>query len=133
MNIDQLWDELATDLEQEFRAYRSRLKDLNISVKADKTLLTEADVAIENLIIDRIRRIDPDPVVVAEEDERTAVRKEVLDSPGRIWIIDPIDGTAEFVKPLGKEFCSVVCVLEDLVPVAAFVLAPELGRGPRHC
>jgi 3'(2'), 5'-bisphosphate nucleotidase len=129
MNLGQLWDELATDLEREFRTYRSRLKNLSISVKPDKTLLTEADIAIENMIIDRIRQVDPQSVVVAEEDGRTAVRKDVLDNPRRIWVIDPIDGTAEFVKPQGREFCSVVCLLENLIPVAAFILAPELGRG----
>jgi 3'(2'), 5'-bisphosphate nucleotidase len=128
MNLGELWEGLAADLEREFRAYRSRLKDLSISVKPDKTLLTEADVAIENMIIDRIRKVDPQPVILAEEDERTGVRKEVLDSPERIWVIDPIDGTAEFVKPQSREFCSVVCLLENLVPVAAFILAPELGR-----
>jgi 3'(2'), 5'-bisphosphate nucleotidase len=129
MNLDQLWDELASDLEREFRSYRSQLRNLDVTVKADSTLLTNADIAVENLIIDRIRKVDPNPVVVAEEDVRTAVRHEVLDDPARIWVIDPIDGTAEFVKPHGREFCSVVCLLEDLLPVAAFILAPELGSG----
>jgi 3'(2'), 5'-bisphosphate nucleotidase len=128
MYLDQLWGELASDLEREFRNFRSQLRHLNISVKADSTLLTDADIAVENLIIDRIRKIDPKPVVVAEEDERTVVRKEVLENSSRIWVIDPIDGTAEFVEPRSREFCSVVCLLEDLMPVAAFVLAPELGR-----
>ena len=89
MNLDQLWDELASDLERELRDFRSQLRHLNVSVKPDATLLTDADIAIENLIIDRIRKIGPYPVVVAEEDQRTAPREEVLDSPGRIWIIDP--------------------------------------------
>ena len=128
MNLDQLWDELTSDLEREFRGFRSRLRHLNVSVKADNTLLTDADVAVENLIIDRIRKVDPHPVIIAEEDERTALRKEVLDKPARIWVIDPIDGTAEFVNPRSREFCSVVCLLENLHPVAAFIMAPELGR-----
>ena len=37
------------------------------------------------------------PVVVAEEDERRSIRKEVLASPQRVWVIDPIDGTVNFV------------------------------------
>jgi 3'(2'), 5'-bisphosphate nucleotidase len=129
MDLGALWDDLASDLERELRNFRARLRHLSISVKPDRTLLTDADIAVESLIIDRIRKIDPDPVIVAEEDERAAVREEVLARPGRIWVIDPIDGTAEFVKPESREFCSVVCLLENLVPVAAFVLAPELGRG----
>jgi hypothetical protein len=52
----------------------------------------------------------------------------VLESPEWIWIVDPIDGTAEFLQPDRAEFCSVVCLLRHREPVAAFVLAPELGR-----
>lgn len=128
MNLDHLWAELASDLEREFRNFRSQLRDLNVSVKADNTLLTDADIAVENLIIDRIRKVDPHPVIIAEEDGRTALRNEVLDRPTRVWVIDPIDGTAEFVNPQSKEFCSVVCLLEDLNPVATFILAPEFGH-----
>lgn len=129
MNHDQFWDDLARDLVREFRHYRSHLQSIETSVKPDMTLLTDADVAIQDLVIDRIRQIDPDPVVVAEEDERTALREDVRNHPRRIWIVDPIDGTAEFTKPHGREFCSVVCLLEDFIPVATLVLAPELGNG----
>lgn len=129
MDLGQFWGGLAVDLDREFRDYRARLRQLHVSVKSDKTILTEADVAIEKMIIDRIREIDADPVIVAEEDERPGFREEVHNNPRRIWVIDPIDGTAEFINPESREFCSVVCLLEDLTPIAAFVLAPELGRG----
>jgi 3'-phosphoadenosine 5'-phosphosulfate (PAPS) 3'-phosphatase len=45
MNLNQLWDELASDLEREFRSYRSQLRNLDVTVKADSTLLTNADIA----------------------------------------------------------------------------------------
>jgi 3'(2'), 5'-bisphosphate nucleotidase len=48
---------------------------------------------------------------------------------GRVWVIDPIDGTAEFVKPEGREFCTVVTALSDGTPDACYVLAPEVGEG----
>ena len=48
---------------------------------------------------------------------------------GRVWVIDPIDGTAQFVTPDGREFCAVVTVLSDGSPDACYVLAPELGEG----
>lgn len=129
MNLGKLWDGLAEDLDLEYRKFRRHLSGLNVRVKPNSTLITDADLAVEGLILEHLRRIDPDPVVVAEEDERHAIRSEILLRPGRIWVIDPIDGTAEFVKPESREFCSVVCLLEDLEPVAAFVFAPELGRG----
>jgi 3'(2'), 5'-bisphosphate nucleotidase len=126
---DHFWNGLASDLEQELGQYRSRISNIDVTVKADKTLLTEADIAIEQMIIDRIRQIDKDPVIVAEEDARTAIRQDVLDRPERVWVIDPIDGTAEFVQPDSTEFCSVVCFLEQGQPTAALVVAPELGPG----
>lgn len=129
MNLGRLWDGLAEDLDREHRKFRHHLSGLNVSVKPDSTLLTDADLAMESLILEHIRWFDADPVVVAEEDERHVIRSEILERPGRIWVIDPIDGTAEFVKQDSRQFCSVVCLLEDLEPVSAFVFAPELGRG----
>ncbi|MFF4344881.1 inositol monophosphatase family protein [Kitasatospora sp. NPDC001540] len=127
--MDALWNDLEARLLPLFRDYRSRLADLPVEVKADRTLLTEADIAVQSLIIQQIRSYEPDAVIIAEEDERTTVREEVAQSNGRVWVIDPIDGTAEFVRQGHKEFCSVVCLLEDWQPSAAFILAPELGAG----
>jgi 3'(2'), 5'-bisphosphate nucleotidase len=128
--ISSLWSTLEDQLLPVFADYRSRLADLPVEVKADRTLLTEADIAVQDLIVASIRDFDgSDAVVIAEEDERTEPRAEVADSGGRLWVVDPIDGTAEFVRGESVEFCSVVCLLEDWQPSAAFVLAPELGSG----
>lgn len=129
MSLDALWGDLEERLLPLFADYRSRLADLPVEVKADRTLLTEADVAVQALIMERIRSREPGAVIIAEEDERTKTRDDVARSNGRVWVIDPIDGTAEFVRPGHREFCSVVCLLEDWRPAAAFVLAPELGAG----
>lgn len=130
-SVTSLWTALEDRLLPVFREYRARLADLPVEVKADRTLLTEADVAVQSFIIDAIREREPDAVVIAEEDERTGTRADVRGSDGRIWVIDPIDGTAEFVRAERIEFCSVVCLLEDWQPSAAFVLAPELAAGGR--
>jgi 3'(2'), 5'-bisphosphate nucleotidase len=127
-SVTALWTELERRLLPVFADYRGRLAELPIEMKADRTLLTEADIAVQALIVDAIRAVDPGAVVIAEEDERTGPREEVLTSRGRIWVVDPIDGTAEFVQPGHVEFCSVVCLLEDWQPAVAFVLAPELAN-----
>jgi 3'(2'), 5'-bisphosphate nucleotidase len=129
MELGNLWDTLEVDLLEAFRHYRTRLDNLDVDIKPDDTLLTEADIAVEKLIIQRIRELDRNAVIVAEEDNRTTQRDDVLRSPELIWVIDPIDGTAEFVRQDRVEFCSVVCLIRDRRPVAAFVLAPELGKG----
>ncbi len=127
MPVDLLWATLAKSLPPIFADYRSRIADVAVEIKSDRTLLTEADVRIQDLIVATIRAQEPDAVIIAEEDEREGIRTEVAESRGRIWVIDPIDGTAQFVRPDQAEFCSVVCLLEAWQPAQAFVLAPELG------
>ncbi|MCK2238087.1 inositol monophosphatase family protein [Crossiella sp. S99.2] len=126
MDVGALWDDLQDTLTPLLGSFRARLDDLDVSTKADQTLLSEADLAVQEHIVAKILAADPGAHIVAEEGRQT------LESVGsttsnRTWIIDPIDGTAQFVRPDQVEFCSVVCLLDQRRPVAAFVLAPELG------
>lgn len=129
MALDALLPDLSTDLAAVLLDFRNRLSEIDVTVKADQTLLTEADLAVENLIIDRIRTADPAARIIAEESGNGAWRPADESRADRIWVIDPIDGTAEFVQPGHTEYCSVVCVLEHGEPVAALIVAPELGTG----
>jgi 3'(2'), 5'-bisphosphate nucleotidase len=87
--------------------------------------LSEADLVVQEQVIRCIRAVDPDGLIVAEESAQLLGSSSSAE--GRVWIIDPIDGTSQFVAPDGREFCSVVCLIEDRESVAAFVLAPEIG------
>ena len=129
MSAGELWAVLEEQLLPVFADYRSRIVEVPVEVKADRTLLTEADIAVQELIVSAICAMEPDAVIIAEEDERNGPRSEVTASRGRVWVIDPIDGTSQFVNGETVEFCSVVCLLDDWEPVEAFVLAPELGAG----
>ncbi len=128
MDTDRLWDELEDALLPMYQDYRRRLGSLQVEKKLDQTLLSEADLAVQERIVAIVRKADPKARFIAEE---TGIDRPATVEPvdSQIWIIDPIDGTREFLSPTGNEFCSVVCRLENLVPVAAFVLAPELARG----
>jgi 3'(2'), 5'-bisphosphate nucleotidase len=131
VSTEELWNELSATLVPLFQEYRGRLGDLAVTRKRDRSLLTEADTAIQEHIVSQIRRFDASPKFLAEE-QGTAGRPGALVRggwDGRLWVIDPIDGTREFLDADGREFCSVVCLLEDLRPVAALVVAPELGPG----
>jgi 3'(2'), 5'-bisphosphate nucleotidase len=121
-----LWDELETSLTALLREFRSHLASLNVARKPDRTLLSEADIAVQEHIVARIGVHDPGATVVAEE-TAGQVRRRL--SGRRVWVVDPIDGTAEFVRPDRYEYCSVICLLEDLRPVAALVVAPQIGVG----
>lgn len=126
VKLESLWTKLDELLLPVLRSYRERLPALEVSEKADRTLLSEADLAAQKLIVETILAAFPGSGFVAEEDDEPLPRHG---SP--VWVIDPIDGTSEFVSPTGREFCSVVCRLDDGVPTAAYVLAPELGAGRR--
>ena len=95
MHLEQLWSRLNADLTAAFRHYRQRLSSLAVTEKADHTLLTAADVAIQDLIITQIRLMDPGALVIAEEDNPLAARTADEPVPGRVWVIDPIDGTSQ--------------------------------------
>lgn len=127
MHLDEFWWDLAGGLGRLFAEYRGHLPDLELRGKADRTLLTEADLAVQELVVTRIRALDPGAAIIAEEDQRTLRRTDLATDPELIWVIDPIDGTAEFVRPDRYEFCCVVCLLRRREPVAAFVFAPDLG------
>lgn len=123
-----MWQELERVLTPMLAGFRSR-RSLRVEQKADATLLSEADEAVQAQIIRCVRAVDPDGVILGEEGAHGPDLLRGRGLSGRAWIIDPIDGTAQFVNSEGREFCSVVCLVEDKRPVAAFVLAPEIGPG----
>ncbi|HEY0640078.1 MAG TPA: inositol monophosphatase family protein [Pseudonocardiaceae bacterium] len=132
MDVRPLWDELEASLIPVLRGFRGRLAELHVSSKPDDTLLSEADLAVQDHIVRLIMDADPTATFVAEEQNTTAPGRRPAttgDLAGRVWIIDPIDGTAEFVQAGRVEFCSVVCLLEAGRPTAALVIAPEIGPG----
>lgn len=97
----------------------SGTRDVREKERAD--LVTDVDEASERLIVARIRGAFPGDAVVAEESAAAAVLS------GRRWIVDPIDGTANFVHT--HPFVAVSIALhDDEGPVAGVVHAPFLGE-----
>jgi 3'(2'), 5'-bisphosphate nucleotidase len=123
--VDELWQRLTPEVIALIATFRVRLDSLAVSSKADHTLLTEADIAVQNLIIQRIREFDPSSLIIAEEEHHTSHHDGKRSA--NVWIVDPIDGTAQFVEPEAVEFCSVIALYRDGYPCAALVIAPELG------
>jgi 3'(2'), 5'-bisphosphate nucleotidase len=85
MDLEELWADLATELLDSLIAYRARVSELDVQEKPDHTLLTEADLTVEALIINKIRAWDPDAKVVAEESGTGSWRPGEGDEPERIW------------------------------------------------
>jgi 3'(2'), 5'-bisphosphate nucleotidase len=98
-------------------------------IKADRSPVTDADHAAEAVIVAGLRALTPGLAVVAEE-EMAAGHVPSLD--GRpFWLVDPLDGTKEFIKRNG-EFTVNIALVEDGKPTLGVVLAPvpdTLWRG----
>ncbi len=125
MDFKTIFDQIQTGVLPLFSSFRSELKDLTIEIKDDNTLLTQADVVIQEAIIQLIRSHDERAQFIGEEEYGNMV-----DSRRGIWVIDPIDGTREFVNPDGREFCCAISYLESRRSVAALIIAPELSYEP---
>jgi 3'(2'), 5'-bisphosphate nucleotidase len=98
--------------------------DFGVSGKADASPVTEADLRAEKLILDGLRRLTPQLPIVAEE----AVAAGHVPSVGsRFWLVDPLDGTKEFISRNG-EFTVNIALVEEGVPALGVVLAPALRR-----
>lgn len=99
---------------------RFRSLDLDVSTKPDLTPVTDADVAVEQAIRSRLKQTRPRDAVHGEEGEDTGW------GPRR-WVIDPIDGTKNFVRGV-PVWASLIALLDDGVPVVGVVSAPALSR-----
>ena len=84
--------------------------DLGERAKADKSPVTDADHAAEAIIVAGLRKLTPDRPVVAEE-EMAAGHVPTLDG-GPFWLVDPLDGTKEFIKRNG-EFTVNIALIEN--------------------
>jgi len=99
-------------------------RDFEVRGKADASPVTEADERAEALIVPALRALSPDIPVVAEEAVAAGGAPVVAE---RFWLVDPLDGTREFVSRNG-EFTVNVALIEQGAPVLGVVLAPALRQ-----
>jgi len=99
---------------------RFRAEDLVVEAKPDLTLVSDADKAAEELIRGQLRRTRPRDAVEGEEFETTG------HGPRR-WVIDPIDGTHNFVRGV-PAWATLISLVDNETPVLGLVAAPGLGR-----
>ncbi len=101
--------------------------DFAVRGKDDASPVTEADERAERLIVPALAALTPGVPVVAEE-EVAAGRVPAIGE--RFWLVDPLDGTKEFISRNG-EFTVNVALVERGEPVLGVVLAPALGARGR--
>ncbi len=95
--------------------------DLDIASKPDLTPVTDADRSVETMLRDTLAQHRPDDAVLGEEFGGTAT------FTGRQWVVDPIDGTKNFVRGV-PVWATLIALLRDGVPVVGVVSAPSLYR-----
>lgn len=99
--------------------------DCEVQTKTDGSPVTEADHRAQEMICAGLGRLDPDLPIVAEEECR--LTSDEARSPGRFWLVDPLDGTKEFLNRNG-EFTINIALIEGDTPVLGVILAPALHR-----
>jgi histidinol-phosphatase len=94
--------------------------DLRVDTKPDLTPVSDADKAAEELIRTQLKRTRPRDAVVGEEFEATG-------RGARQWVVDPIDGTKNFVRGV-PVWATLIALVDDGQPVLGVVSAPALNR-----
>lgn len=88
---------------------------------ASAEAVTEADRASQRFIVGGLRRRFPDDGIIGEESETgTSITFDVKNATGRVWVIDPIDGTNNFIAGLGN-FAVCIALLENGRPMLGVV------------
>ena len=94
-----------------------------VHTKSDLSPVTTADLEVNHLIHEAIRRHFPEDGWLSEEepDDNARLQKK------RVWILDPIDGTRAFIKNV-PQFCIAAALVENGYPVIAAILNPATGE-----
>lgn len=95
-----------------------------VASKPDHSPLTQADLRAHQIIAQRLRALTPDLAVVSEEDAPSLLARP---AQGDFWLVDPLDGTKEFLAQ-NDEFTVNIALVRAGSAVLGVVLAPALGQ-----
>jgi 3'(2'), 5'-bisphosphate nucleotidase len=100
-------------------------QDPDVDFKSDGSPVTEADRTAEAIILAALNQLAPDIVVISEENAAS----HSLKAPYRYFLVDPLDGTKEFLKRDCKgSFTVNIALIENRAPIMGIVYAPALDR-----
>ncbi|GII21064.1 histidinol-phosphatase [Planosporangium mesophilum] len=114
---------LLADTADAISVARFRALDLHVSAKPDLTPVSDADTAVEKALRATLARARPRDAVLGEEYGATPA----AGTGRRRWIIDPIDGTKNYVRGV-PVWATLIALVEGDEPVVGLVSAPALGR-----
>ena len=103
----------------------TQAEGFEVREKQDSSPVTDADEAAEAVILEALARLTPEIPVVSEEAHAAGHIPDI--SQGRFWLVDPLDGTKEFISRNG-EFTVNIALIEGGQPVAGVVHAPARAK-----
>lgn len=98
-----------------------RAGDIDVTIKDDNSPLTEADRDAHEIIIAELKRFTPSIPILSEESDGISVDERL--SWSRYWLVDPLDGTKEFIKRNG-EFTVNIALINNGAPELGIVHVP---------
>jgi 3'(2'), 5'-bisphosphate nucleotidase len=109
---------------QEMRQSEDGTKTVMLADKADCSPLTKADILAHQFISKCLEALTPETPVVSEEDEHSLKYRQPT---GDFWLVDPLDGTKEFLAQSG-EFTVNIALVRNGKAILGVVTAPALGH-----
>jgi 3'(2'), 5'-bisphosphate nucleotidase len=123
--LQRLVDDVLAIAENAGRAIMSiYTRRFGIMEKSDRSPVTEADLAAHEIILEQLETLTPGLPILSEED--TAPRFDERRQWRDYWLVDPLDGTREFIKGNG-EFSVNIALISDHRPIMGVVYAPPNG------
>ena len=98
-------------------------KGVKITTKADKSPVTDGDIAVDNILQTKIKTLTPDLPIISEE----TVDLNIKNESANFWLVDPIDGTRDYIKK-GDEYTLNAGLIINLKPAAGIIYAPAKNR-----
>ena len=98
-------------------------RGVKITIKSDKSPVTDGDLAVDKLLRDKIKKLTPSIPIISEE----TVNFDIKNENNTFWLIDPIDGTRDYIKKR-DEYTLNASLIVDLKPTIGIINAPAAGR-----
>ena len=98
-------------------------RGVKITIKADKSPVTDGDLAVDKLLKIKIKSLTPNIPIISEETVNLSIKHENK----TFWLIDPIDGTRNYIKKQ-DEYTLNAALIIDLKPAIGVVYAPAKSR-----
>tara|TARA_Y100000590_G_scaffold211720_1_gene239915 strand:- start:5858 stop:6634 length:777 start_codon:yes stop_codon:yes gene_type:complete len=124
LNLKNIVDQLTnTFFEAGKIAKEINLRGAKVTIKSDKSPVTDADLAIDKILRNKITNLTPDIPIISEE----TVDIKVKNISKTFWLIDPIDGTRDYINKR-EEYTLNAALIIDLIPAIGIIYAPEKNR-----